>query len=104
MPLDRTDPQYRQVEMMLVGHGYSDLRGVLDELMDRVVDHFDIRSSMAKEIDALPRSRSEKARLRLALWFWDSDITEIRNSDVHCLDPTNRKRFVDAMASWAGVV
>ena len=104
MPLDRTDPQYRQVEMMLVGHGYSDLREVLDKVVDEADDAEDLRSATAKQIDALPRSSSEKARLRLALWFWNSDLGHLRNDDVLHLDPTNRKRFVDAMASFAGVV
>ena len=71
--------------------------------MDKADDD-DPRAAIAKVIDALPRSSSEKARLRLALWFWNSDLGHLRNDDVLRLDPTNRKRFVDVMASFLGVV
>lgn len=102
MGLDRSDPDYRFVEKMLVGYGYSDLRDVLDAVVDGARDD-DPRGSIATTIDRLPRSSSEKARLRLALWFWDSALSSIRRADLAQLDPTNRERFVDTMAGLLGV-
>lgn len=49
-------------------------------------------------------SGSEKARLRLALWFWNSDHVKLRQYDFRVLDPVNRRRLVAALSVFLDLV
>ncbi len=98
MGLDRKEPEYRAIEALMD----EDLRTALDRIIDQRRDR-ESTGSLRASISNAPASHSEKARLRLAMWFWNGDIP-IKKDDVLCLDPENRGRFVDAMALALGLM
>lgn len=95
MPLDRKQPEYRAVEILMD----EDLRLALDGLVEHTLLGDDLREAAER----LPLSRSEKARIRLALWLWNGTCP-IDKGDAFCLDPENRARFVAAVQQQLGVV
>lgn len=102
MPLDRTDPCYRPVEIMLGPRGpYEDLRGELDRLVD--LDDANARErGIGFCIDATPLSFTERLRLKVAMSFWNGD-SKIALYDLGSFDPDNRARVVEALRAFLKV-
>ena len=94
MPLDRKQPEYRAVEILLD----EDLRTMLD----RAVDGSATTTGLKERILATGAGHSTQARLRLAMWFWNGSI-DIDKGDVLTLDLENRARFVVALEQHLGL-
>ena len=94
--VDRENPEYGPVGIMLDGRdGYEDIRDRFDELLEEAGTLEDFE----KNVEASPISHSQKAKLRIALWFWNGGVP-IRQGDVLCFDPANRARFIEAMKAF----
>jgi hypothetical protein len=98
MPFDRSESDYRAIELLLVDER---MKGLFDRLMDapNAPGHAeDWRKTIDQDpyLDTgLSLSHSEKARLRLACFFWNGSIP-IRLEDPRRLDRQNRERFIAA--------
>jgi len=112
---DRTDPDYGPIDVLLDDR----LKGFLDRLMEEDID----AAAWEKVLDRAPfltapdpltgtmvtsdphlhLSGSEKARLRLAVWFWNDGLVKLRRADFFVLDPGNRRRLMAAFQKFLGI-
>jgi hypothetical protein len=103
MPFDRRESDYRAIELLLDER----MQALLDKLWDATIQTEQETNALfsvdwAKAIEKNPfldtgltLSHSEKARLRLAIFFWNGSIP-IRLEDPRRLDPENREKFIAA--------
>lgn len=92
MGLDRKEPEYRAIEILMD----EDLQTTLDRVMDSLPNGYVTDEQIMAAVANTPYSHSEKARIRIALWFWNGCVP-IYKGDVMCLDEENRARFLAAL-------
>lgn len=94
MPLDREDPDYRAIKLLMD----EPLLSRLDEYIETTVGIEAVLDRISKG----PLSGSQKARLRIALWFWTGRV-KLDIYDLFKLDEENRGRFLEALKLVLGV-
>jgi|SRR5580658_2448039 hypothetical protein len=111
---DRTDGDYAPIALLLD----EKLKGYLDRLLELSIPPTEFEAVLDRELFVTTRSDdgtlgtaapglalsgSERARLRLALWFWNSAWIKLRHEDFLRLDVTNTHRLVRALGRFMRV-